>query len=185
MDILTYALARKNSGSGDGALTGLQGISINPDRQLVFDLGNGKTVTSDQPIPAAGENDIITAIINNQTVVQEALDIPAALKDTINAMKAITDVAVTSVTIPGLNGTNGEPIAIIDHQLQLPLASENTPGLIKGASISNPDDLNNIETENINKIYVNNDGTMSVYTLNVNRLIQTKGDELVIGDTTD
>lgn len=184
MDILTYALARKSGGSGDGALTGLQGITLDNQNRLVFDLGDGKTVISDQSIPAASENDIVAAIVNNKDAVQATLEIPAALTDTIDAMKEITDAAVTSVTIPGLTDTNGDPVAftITDHKLQLPLASDGIPGLVTGASISDPDDLDNIETENINKIYINNDGTMSVYTLNVNRLVQSANDELIMGD---
>ncbi len=69
MDILTYALARKGGGSGNGALTGLQSITLDNQNRLVFDLGDGKTVTSEQPIPAASESAIIDAITNNKVAI--------------------------------------------------------------------------------------------------------------------
>lgn len=184
MDILTYVLARKGGGSGDGALTGLSNISLDSSNRLVFELSNGTIITSNQPIPAASEQAIVAAITNNKDIVQENLDIPAALNNTIAAMKEVTDAAVTSVTIPGLTDSNGQDVefTIENHKLQLPLASGNVPGLVKGASVSNPNNLDNVETENINKIYINDDGSMSVYVLNVNRLVQTDDDELIMGD---
>lgn len=182
MDILTYALIRSGSG-GNGALTGLSTVSINNDRQLVFTLSDGTEVTSQDPIPAASESTIIDAITNNKVSVQQALDIPAALTETITSMKAITDVAVTSVAIPGVNGEDGLPVifTVNNHELQLPLAGDGTIGLVKGASVSDPDDLDNIETENINKIYINDDGTMSIYALSVDRLYVDPEDDFVFG----
>ena len=146
-------------------------------RQLVFTLSDGTEITSQDPIPAASESAIIDAITNNKVSVQQTLDIPAALTETITSMKAITDVAVTRVAIPGINGEDGLPVVftINNHELQLPLAGDGTIGLVKGVSESASDE------DKENKISINEDGTMSVYTLNVNKLVQTDGEELIIG----
>ncbi len=92
-------------------------------------------------------------------------------------MKNITDSAVTSVVIPEIVDEAGQPIifTIENHELHLPLAGDGTIGLVKGVSESAS------EEDKENKISINEDGTMSVYTLNVNRLVQSEEDELIMG----
>ena len=61
------------------------------------------------------------------------------------------------------------------NTLQLPFASGDVVGLVRGVSESASGE------EKENKIIVNEDGTMSVYALNVNRLVQSDDDELIMG----
>ena len=77
------------------------------------------------------------------------------------------------------NDENNQPIIqnfpVVNNVLQLPMASGDIVGLVKGVSESAS------EEEKENKITINEDGTMSVYTLNVNRLVQSDDDELIMG----
>lgn len=191
MDILTYALARKSGGGGNGALTGLKNISLDDKNRLVFEIeGKEEPIVSQTPIPAASAESIREALVDNSNVIKTALDIPEALTtQSYQDIQAIVEKAVTSISLG-----EGDPLTVTEgtHDLPLPLASGNGPGLVKGISgpdfdpeTYDPKDPNTINKENINKIYIDNDGTMSVYAVNMNRLVQTNGDEFVIGDTTD
>ena len=188
MDILTYVLARKGGGSGDGALTGLSNISLDDQNRLVFEIKGKEEPFITAPIPAASAENIRQALANNPSAIRTALDIPEALTtQSYQDIQAITEKAITSVSLG--KDTNGEDIVLQvaenSHDLPLPLASGNSPGLVKGLSGPdyNPEDPESeIDTENINKIYINKDGTMSVYALNVNKLYIDKDDEFIMGD---
>ena len=186
MDILTYVLARKGGGgsSGDGALAGLSNVSIDEEtRKLVFTLSDGTEITSQNPIPAVTEGDILAAMDENVASIQNKLGIPAALNTTIaemqNQIDGLEDTVITDVgAIIGYD-ENNQPIIqnfpVVNNVLQLPMASGDIVGLVKGVSESAS------EEEKENKITINEDGTMSVYTLNVNRLVQSDDDELIMG----
>lgn len=192
MDILTYALARKGGGGGNGALTGLKNVTLDDQNRLVFEIeGKKEPIVSQTPIPAASAESIRQALESNPNAIRTALDIPEALTtQSYQDIQAITEKAITSISLG--KDDNGQDIILQtterSHELPLPLASGNSPGLVKGVSgfdfdpeTYDPKDPNTINKENINKIYINNDGTMSVYALNMNRLIQTGGDEFIIG----
>ena len=189
MDILTYVLARKGGGSGNGALIGLKNISFDDQNRLVFKIeGKEEPIISQTPIPAASAESIRQALEDNPSAIRTALDIPEALTtQSSEDIQAITEKAITSVSLG--KDANGEDIILQvaenSHDLPLPLASGNSPGLVKGLSGPdyNPEDPESeIDTENINKIYINEDGTMSVYALNVNKLYIAKDDEFIMGD---
>lgn len=105
----------------------------------------------------------------------------AAFRTDINAIAAITDHAVTDVVIQTGVDSSGDPvlqcIGVTDHTLSLPLASDTVVGLVRGIA--------NDDVDKENKIIVNEDGTMSVYSLNVNKLVQSPEDDMVIGDVRD
>ena len=178
MDILTYVLAR-NSNGGNGALTSLKDIAITDEGNLQFLFEDRDPITTTTAIPAATSEQIKNTIINNSTAVKEAIGLPAAL--TNEQLANIINNAVTNITI------GNEPTALnsTNHTLNLPLAQGNIPGLVKGISVSDPDEFNpKDETHkgNVNKIYINNDGTMSIYRLSVSKLVQLPEDELIMGD---
>lgn len=184
MDILTYALARKSGGGGNGALTGLKNVSLDDQNRLVFEIeGKEEPIVSQTPIPAASAESIRQALENNPSAIRTALDIPEALTtQSYQDIQAIAEKAITSISLGG-----GDPITVTEgtHELPLPLANGNSPGLVKGLSGPdfNPEDPESeIDEGNINKIYINEDGTMSVYALNVNKLYIANGDELIMGD---
>lgn len=175
MDILTYVLARNIGGGGNGALTDLTNISITDEGKLSFIFKDRDPITTTTAIPAATAEQIKTTIVNNPVAIKEAIGIPTALSN--QELQDIINGAVTSITI------GNEPVALnsTDHVLNLPLAQGDIPGLVKGVSVSEPEDLTQeVNEENINKIYINNDGTMSIYRLNVNRLVQSGDDELIL-----
>lgn len=188
MDLLTYALAKQ--GIGSGALTGLTDIAINDDGQLVFTIsGREEPIVTSTAIPAASSQDILDALSSHPDTIKQALDIPAALTNESYAdIQDIVSQAVTSFNITIPNGEN-DPIIITlsdrdsddPHSLTLPLATGDMPGLVRGISVSE-DPSEEEENENMNKILINEDGTMSIYSLNVNKLVQTEGEEMVIGD---
>lgn len=191
MDILTYALARKGGGSGDGALTGLTDVQVTDDGFLQFFIeGKEKPIQSSTAIPGATVEQIKSAIENNPNAVKTAIGIPLDVNndDIADVLhNAVTQITVGDIIDPETN----QPLVLnnTDHTLNLPLASGDMPGLVKGVSGSDfdpetydPEDPKTINKENINKIYINNDGTMSVYALNMNRLVQTEGDEFIMGD---
>ena len=193
MDILTYALARKCGGGGNGALTGLKNITLDDQNRLVFEIeGKEEPIVSQTPIPAASAESIRQALESNPNAIRAALDIPEALTtQSYQDIQAITEKAITSISLG--KDDNGQDIILQttegSHELPLPLASGNSPGLVKGVSGSDfdpetydPEDPKTINKENINKIYINNDGTMSVYALDINRLVQSDDDELIMGD---
>lgn len=188
MDILTYALALKSGGGGNGALTGLKNVSLDDQNRLVFEIEGKEEPFKTDPIPAASAESIRQALEDNPSAIRTALDIPEALTtQSYEDIQAITEKAITSVLLG--KDANGENIVLQvaenSHDLPLPLASGNSPGLVKGLSGPdyNPEDPESeIDTENINKIYINEDGTMSVYALNVNKLYIADGDEFVMGD---
>ena len=172
MDILTYALARSIGDGGNGALAGLTDISVDENGYLSFIFEGRDPITTTTAIPAAPVEQIKTTIINNPTAIKEAIGIPTDMENL-----EIADVihnAVTNITIGALDSETNNPIGLdtTNHVLNLPLAQGDIPGLVKGVSVSDPDDLTQeVNEENVNKIYINNDGTMSIYRLNVNRLV--------------
>lgn len=185
MDILTYVLAR-NGNSSNGALTGLTDITIREDGKLAFTIsGRNEPIVTSTAIPAASAENIVAALQNNPEAIRQSLDIPDALSaQSYQEIQNIVARAVTDISVGAINSSTGDPIAlgINDHTLNLPLAQGDIAGLVKGVSVSDPDDLSEVDDENINKIYINPDGTMSVYALNVNRLVQPDGEELIMGD---
>ena len=186
MDILTYVLARKGSGGsgGDGVLTGLSNVTIDEEtRKLIFTLSDGTTITSQNPIPAVTEGDILTAMDENVASIQNKLGIPAALNTTITEIQDqiddLEDIVITDVgAIIGYD-ENGQPVIqnfpVVNNALQLPIASGNVVGLVRGVSESAS------EEEKENKIIINEDGTMSVYALNVNKLYVDPEDDFILG----
>lgn len=188
MDILTYALARKGGGSGDGALTGLTDVQVTDDGFLQFFIqGKEQPIQASTAIPGATAEQIQSAIANNPNAVKAAIGIPLDVSN--NDIADVLHNAVTQITIGDIiDPETNQPLVLdnTDHTLNLPLASGDMPGLVKGVSAPSsnfdPEHPENINEENINKIYINNDGTMSVYALNVNRLVQSDDDELIMGD---
>lgn len=182
MDILTYVLAR-NSNGGNGALTSLQDISVDENGHLSFIFENRDPITTTTTIPAATSEQIKDTIINNSDSVKEAIGLPTALEK--DQLTDIINNVVTSITIGTKDPETNEQIELksTDHVLNLPLAQGDIPGLVKGISVSNPEEFdpnNKVHTENVNKIYINNDGTMSIYRVNINRLVQSDDDELIM-----
>lgn len=64
-----------------------------------------------------------------------------------------------------LNGS--DPLIVTDKTVDIPVATITTAGLVKSA-------------EGVNKVAVGADGTMEVNSLNVNKLVQTEGDYIIL-----
>ena len=58
---------------------------------------------------------------------------------------------------------NGQALPISEKAVDIPVASSTVLGIVKG-----------------NGVVVNGDGTMVINKLNVNQLVQTEGDELIL-----
>lgn len=62
---------------------------------------------------------------------------------------------------------NGQNLNITDHTVDIPLATALTHGVVKG-------------TDAENGVSIQEDGTMQVNQINVNKLIQTDGDSIIL-----
>jgi hypothetical protein len=87
--------------------------------------------------------------------------------DTVDKdVNVLKETAITSISI------NGIPISNTGNTINLPLASNQGAGLVKGTLINSEN--------SINKISINDDGTMEVVSLSSDKLIP--GDETLIFD---
>ena len=85
--------------------------------------------------------------------------------DTVDKdLNALKETAITSILI------NGIPMSNTGNIINLPLASNQGAGLVKGTLINSEN--------SINKISINDDGTMEVISLSSDKL--TPGDETLI-----
>lgn len=62
---------------------------------------------------------------------------------------------------------NGQALPISEKAVDIPVASSTVLGIVKGTDVENG-------------VVVNGDGTMVINKLNVNQLVQTEGDELIL-----
>ena len=62
---------------------------------------------------------------------------------------------------------NGQALPISEKAVDIPVASFTVLGIVKGTDVENG-------------VVVNDDGTMVINKLNVNQLVQTEGDELIL-----
>lgn len=100
----------------------------------------------------------------------DAGELPTASQPIIEQIqsdvKELQDNSITSVFL------NGEEIKPENNILKLPLASGDIIGLVKGTLV------NSENSEN--KISINDDGTMEVISLNINKLSQNDDDMLIL-----
>ena len=98
------------------------------------------------------------------------------ISDTTGAAKMNADIAANKAAIDKLNGsatTEGSVLKMIADAAP-GIATASTAGLVKSNAVD--DDNNPVE----NSVAVATDGTMSVNSLNVNRLVQTAGETLIL-----
>lgn len=151
MDLITYALARKAMTSSGATGAQISSMTINEAGELIVKLSDGTEINAGK-VPTT-ESGVITQIQGEVTQIQQ--DITALQK------AVITEIQLNGVAVNAENNV-----------LNLPLASGDVIGLVKGTLV---------DSENsVNKISINNDGTMEVISLSTDKLDQ--GEKTLILD---
>lgn len=143
MDLITYALARQAAANSAGGAK-ISSMEI-IDGNLIIKMSDGTKINAGK-VPTTD-----TGIITKLDTVQ-------------NDVITLKEQAVTSISI------NGKPIINTNNTINLPLASSQGAGLVKGTLINSEN--------SINKISIHDDGTMEVISLSSDKLIP--GDETLI-----
>ncbi len=110
---------------------------------------------------------------NNNGSIDTLNEIAAwIVNDSTGAAKMNADISTNKTAIDGITaklaGITGTVKEYVDNSISaIPTATNTILGLVMGSSAEN-------------KVHVNDDGTMEVKTLNVNRLVQTDGEELIL-----
>lgn len=141
MDLITYALAKKAMASSGATGATISSMTINEAGELLVILSDGTKINAGK-VPTS-ESGVITQI-----------------------QEDITNLKKTAITEVQLNGVT---VSAQGNVLNLPLASGEVVGLVKGAS-----------AESVNKISICDDGTMEVISLSTDKLEQ--GEETLILD---
>lgn len=144
MDLITYALARKAMASNGVSGAQISSMIINEAGELIVKLSDGTEINAGK-VPTT-ESGVITQIQQDITALQEA---------------AITEIQL-----------NGKTVNTENNVLNLPLASGDVVGLVKGTLVNSEN--------SVNKISINNDGTMEVISLSTDKLEQ--GEQTLILD---
>lgn len=116
---------------------------INEAGELIVKLSDRTEINAGK-VPTT-ESGVITQIQSNVAQIQQ---------DII----ALQEAAITEIQL------NGETINIENNMLNLPLASGDVIGLVKGTLVNSEN--------SVNKISINNDGTMEVISLSTDKLEQ-------------
>lgn len=151
MDLITYALAREIAAANGASGSQISNMTINEKGELIVELSNGDEINAGK-LPTT-ESGVITQIQGNINQIQQDI---TALQEA-----AITEIQLNGITI------NAEK-----NVLNLPLASGDIIGLVKGTLVNSEN--------SVNKISINTDGTMEVISLSTDKLIN--GDEELILD---
>lgn len=151
MDLFTYALARKAMASNGASDAQISGMIINEAGELIVKLSDGTEINAGK-VPTT-ESGVITQIQSNVTQIQQDIT-------------ALQEAAITEIQL------NGKTINAENNVLNLPLASGDIIGLVKGTLVNSEN--------SVNKISINTDGTMEVISLSTDKLIN--GDEELILD---
>lgn len=143
MDLITYALTRQAAANGAGGskISNMEIVNGN----LIVNMSDGTNINAGK-VPTTDTT--LIAKLDNMD------------KD-VNVLK---ETAITSVSI------NGIPMSNTGNTINLPLASNQGAGLVKGTLINSEN--------SINKISINDDGTMEVISLSSDKLIP--GDETLV-----
>lgn len=108
--------------------------------------------------------------VSEEFVIDEngELQIYQVSADKIDGLSAIIGDSIRGVSADGL------PLPVVDNNVNIPLADDEIAGLVRSS-------------DNENNVTVNEDGTMSINSLNVNRLTQTAGERFTLnaGDSAD
>lgn len=151
MDLITYALARKAMASNGVSGAQISSMIINEAGELIVKLSDGTEINAGK-VPTT-ESGVITQIQSNVAQIQQDIT-------------ALQEAAITEIQL------NGETINTENNVLNLPLASGDVIGLVKGTLVNSEN--------SVNKISVNNDGTMEVISLSTDKLEQ--GEQTLILD---
>lgn len=151
MDLITYALAREIAAANGASGSQISNITINEKGELIVELSNGDEINAGK-LPTT-ESGVITQIQGNVTQVQQDIT-------------ALKEAAITEIQL------NGKTVNAENNVLNLPLASGDIIGLVKGTLVNSEN--------SVNKISINTDGTMEVISLSADKLIN--GDEELILD---
>lgn len=89
-------------------------------------------------------------------------DFTTTLKEKLEALDTTAEANIIEVV-----KLNGVAVSVEDKEVNIPLASDTIVGLVKGSTKEN-------------EIAISTEGTMSVNSLNVNKLVQTEGDMLIL-----
>lgn len=151
MDLITYALAREIATANGASGSQISSMTINEKGELIVKLSNGDEINAGK-LPMT-ESGVITQIQGNVTQIQQDIT-------------ALQEAAITEIQL------NGTSINAENNVLNLPLASGDIIGLVRGTPINSEN--------SVNKISINTDGTMEVISLSADKLIN--GNEELILD---
>ena len=151
MDLITYALAREIAAANGASGSQISNMTINEKGELIVKLSNGDEINAGK-LPTT-ESGVITQIQGNIDQIQQDIT-------------ALQEAAITKIQL------NGTTINAENNVLNLPLASGDIIGLVKGTLVNSEN--------SVNKISVNTDGTMEVISLSTDKLVN--GDEELILD---
>ena len=151
MDLITYALAREIAAANGASGSQISSMTINEKGELIVKLSNGDEINAGK-LPTT-ESGVITQIQGNVTQIQQDIT-------------SLQEAAITEIQL------NGTTINAENNVLNLPLASGDIIGLVKGTLVNSEN--------SVNKISINTDGTMEVISLSTDKL--TNGSEELILD---
>lgn len=185
-DLSGYATKEEMEEGLGGKVDTTPGSSLVEDTliQKLRDLAEIKSVSEELEISEDGALNVKAIAQDKVTGLTEAL----GNKVTVEPGKGLSENDFTTTLLNKLNGItegaqpniiesitiNGEAAEISGKAVDIPIASDAALGVVKGASAENG-------------VAVSGDGTMSVYSLNANKLVQTTGERLVLdgGDSTN
>ena len=120
---------------------------------------NNKPLTSDINIEPEDITNLNTWITSNRDTVDGLLS-----KDDAEKIKNISESQENKIEVINVNNS---PLIITNKTVNIPLASNDTAGVVKTSN-------------NENKISLDEEGVMEVNDINVNKLVQTSGDILIL-----
>ena len=174
---------------------GEQGVARHAEAENKVDKKTGYSLIQDTLITKLNGLADIKSVSNEFTLSEEGqLNLTSVSQDKVTGLTTALDSKVDKVEGKGLSTNdftnelktkldgiqagaqtnvlesvklNGQALPISEKAVDIPVASSTVLGIVKG-------------TDAENGVVVNGDGTMVINKLNVNQLVQTEGDELIL-----
>lgn len=125
------------------------------------DTEEGKSLVSDTLIDKLSQLAEINTVSDELSLSDGTLSINSIPQEKIDGLSDALIEKLTGVT------AGDTPLEVLDGVVTIPIATSDKYGLVKSSEIENG-------------ITVSDDGTMSINNVNVNKLVQTDGEELVL-----
>lgn len=125
------------------------------------DVEEGKSLVSDTLIDKLSQLAEIKTVSDELSLSDGTLSINSIPQEKVEGLNDVLVAKLTGVTAVDT------PLEVLDGVVTIPVAKSDTYGIVKSSEVENG-------------ITVSDDGTMSVNNVNVNKLVQTDGEELVL-----